>query len=172
MAVQTTPKQGNGTPEGLIPLTLGSLLGAKMPNHPTRLHQRSAAQIEIVTHDIAVQHKALRAHLKSEIIDFVFWNGDADEIVEGKVTAYHLEEPFRFTVKRELAHHFAQAKVAETARLERQLGGQPQIDSSADPVMNAAGPHDTIEHSSDATAGGGMLPEPGAASDNDLAPGE
>lgn len=60
---------------------------------------------------------------------------------------------------------------AETARQERAQAGQPQADNSGDPVTNAAGPHDAAELSTDVTAGGGMLPVAGAASDRDMAPG-
>jgi hypothetical protein len=63
-------------------------------------------------------------------------------------------------------------KVAETARQERAQGGQPQASSSGDPNVNAAGPHDKAEHANPvATKGGGMLPTPGEASDDDMAPG-
>jgi hypothetical protein len=64
-------------------------------------------------------------------------------------------------------------KIAETARQERAQGGQPQANSSGDPIMSAAGPHDKPELTNKhATAGTGMLPKPGeSADDNDMAPG-
>jgi len=64
------------------------------------------------------------------------------------------------------------AKVAETARQERAQGGQPQAASSGDPNVSAAGPHDKPELTNrHATAGTGMLPDPGEADENDMAPG-
>lgn len=66
------------------------------------------------------------------------------------------------------------SKVAETARLERAQGGQPQAHDSGDPnVMDggAAGPHNKPEHvNKDATPGSGVLPEPGKADDDGMAP--
>lgn len=67
------------------------------------------------------------------------------------------------------------AKVAETARLERAQGGQPQAHDSGDPNTNkdggAAGPHNKPgEVNKDSTPGTGMLSEPGKADDNDMAP--
>ena len=62
-------------------------------------------------------------------------------------------------------------KVAETARLERAQGGQPQASSSGDPAVNAAGPHDKKDLATKATEGTGMLPAPGDARDDDMAPG-
>lgn len=71
-------------------------------------------------------------------------------------------------------------KVAETARLERALGGHPQAHDSGDPYVNrlsgaadggAAGPHNKPEHvNKDATPGSGVLPEPGKADDDGMAP--
>jgi len=64
------------------------------------------------------------------------------------------------------------AKVAETARQERAQGGQPQATTSGDPNVSAAGPHDKPELTNKgATAGSGMLPPPGEADENDMAPG-
>jgi len=63
------------------------------------------------------------------------------------------------------------AKVAETSRMEREQGGQPNASASGDTNANAAGPHDKPELTTDATKGTGMLPTPGEASDNDMAPG-
>jgi len=64
-------------------------------------------------------------------------------------------------------------KVAETARQERAQGGQTQASSSGDPNVSAAGPHAKPALTNDqATAGTGMLPQPGElADDNDMAPG-
>ncbi|HEX2761318.1 MAG TPA: hypothetical protein VHM27_12425 [Rhizomicrobium sp.] len=69
------------------------------------------------------------------------------------------------------------SKVAETARLERAQGGQPQAHDSGDPHTNrvpdggAAGPHNKPEHvNKDATPGSGVLPEPGKADDDGMAP--
>lgn len=84
------------------------------------------------------------------------------------------------------------SKIAETARLERAQGGQPQAHDSGDPNVTvrsgesqhaqsndtsgggaggAAGPHNKPgkinKHS---TPGTGMLSEPGKASDDDMAP--
>lgn len=68
-------------------------------------------------------------------------------------------------------------KVAETARLERAQGGQPQAHDSGDPNMKdggeggAAGPHNTPENvNKHSTPGTGVLPEPGKADDDDMAP--
>jgi hypothetical protein len=143
-----------------------------MTNHPTKLnHRHPDGQIEITTYDLAVAHKASQAKSGGAIVDFVFWNGETEEIVEGKVTATLSEDPFRFVVKAENKQAKPQAKVAETARLEREQGGQPQALGSSDPEVNAAGPHDTPELSTDATEGTGMLPKPGEATDDDMAPG-
>jgi hypothetical protein len=101
----------------------------------------------------------------------VFWNGDTEEIIEGKVTTTISDDPFRFVVKAESKKSMPQAKVAETARLEREQGGQPQAQGSDDPAVNAAGPHEKPELTTDATEGTGMLPEPGGATDDDMAPG-
>lgn len=62
-------------------------------------------------------------------------------------------------------------KIAETARQERAQGGQREAQSSGDPSTTAAGPHDKPDLATDATKGSGMLPQPGAASDDDMAPG-
>jgi hypothetical protein len=144
-----------------------------MSNHPTRLNQRldATGEVEIVTHDPAVQHKAAQARLNQNVIDFVFWNGDSDEIIEGKVTSCRSEEPFRFAVKRQLRDTPMQPKIAETARQEREQDGQPQAGSSDDTAVNAAGPHDKPSLATGATEGTGMLPTPGDATDNDMAPG-
>jgi hypothetical protein len=144
-----------------------------MSNHPTRLLQRlrDADEVEIATHDPAVEHKASQARLHQSIIDFVFWNGEADEIIEGAVTSCSAGEPFRFTVKRQLKDFVMQPKTAETARQERAQGGQPQAPNSGDPSTNAVGPHEEPSLVTNATEGSGMLPTPGEASDNDMAPG-
>jgi hypothetical protein len=144
-----------------------------MTNHPTRLSRRLDAtdEVEIATHDPGVQHKATQAQHHQTIVDFVFWNGDADEIIEGMVTACRAGEPFHFAVKRHLKDAALQPKSSETARLEREQGGQPQASSSGDPVVNAAGPHDKPNLATAATEGTGMLPGPGQATDNDMAPG-
>jgi hypothetical protein len=71
------------------------------------------------------------------------------------------------------------ARVAETARLERAQGGQPQAHDSGDPHTaravqkdgGAAGPHDKSDQiNRHSTPGTGMLCEPGKASDDDMAP--
>lgn len=72
------------------------------------------------------------------------------------------------------------SRIAETARLERALGGQPQAHDSGDPYINrlsgaadggAAGPHNKrSEINEESTPGTGMLGEPGKASDDDMAP--
>lgn len=144
-----------------------------MANHPTRLSQRldATGEVEIVTHDPAVQHKASEARLNQTVLDFVFWNGDGEEIIEGKVTSCRSEEPFRFAVKAQLKDTSMQPKIAETARQERAQGGQPEASSSGDANTNAAGPHDKPELATGATDGTGMLLEAGAASDADMAPG-
>lgn len=144
-----------------------------MSNHLTRLDRRldATGEVEIATHDPAVRHKAGQARLNGTIVDFVFWNGEADEIIEGEVTSARDEESFRFTVKRQLKDPAMSPKTAETARLEREQGRQPQARSSGDPNVNAAGPHDKPALATDATAGTGMLPTPGEASDKDMAPG-
>ncbi len=89
-----------------------------MANHPTRLSQRLDAtrEVEIVTHDPAVEHKATQARLNKTIVDFVFWNGDSDEIIEGEVTSCSAGEPFRFAVKWHLKETAMHPKIAETAR--------------------------------------------------------
>jgi hypothetical protein len=86
-----------------------------MSNHLTRLARRldAASEIEILTHDPAVQHKAGQAWLNAAILDFVFWNGESEEIIEGKVTSCRSDEPFRFTVKRELREESMQPRTAE-----------------------------------------------------------
>jgi hypothetical protein len=148
------------------------VVAVQMFNHPTRLKQRldASGEVEIVTYDLPVQHKAIQAQSNQKIIHFVFWNGDADGIVEGIVTSCHSEEPFRFVVKRQLGKPAIQPKLAQTARLEREQGGQPQARSSGDTAVSAAGPHDKPALATDATKGSGMLPIAGNASDSDMAP--
>jgi len=140
-----------------------------MTNHTTRLRRRSPNGVELVSHDPAVRHKAFQAHANGTILDFVFWNGKEDEIVEGKVVACQQGEPFTFSIERDVSAGLSRS--AETARQERQQGGQPRASSSGDPVVNAAGPHDTAALASGATEGGGMLSVAGAASEDDMAPG-
>lgn len=66
------------------------------------------------------------------------------------------------------------SKVAETARLERAQGGQPQAHDSGDPHVadgGAAGPHNKPENvNKHSTPGTGVLPEPGKADDDGMAP--
>jgi hypothetical protein len=62
-------------------------------------------------------------------------------------------------------------KIAETARQGRSQGSQPFAKGSGDPNANAAGPHDKPELATEATEGTGMLPKPGEATDDDMAPG-
>ena len=73
-----------------------------MSNHPTRLHQRLDAtdEVELITHDHAVAHKAEQARINRKHVNFVFWNGEAEEIVEGMVTFFRNEDPVRFAVRR------------------------------------------------------------------------
>ncbi len=104
-------------------------------------------------------------------MDFVFWAEDNEEIIEGNVVSCSSADPFTFIVRSEMKTETPQSPVAETARQERAQGGQPQANSSGDPTVNAAGPHDKPELTTSATEGTGMLPDPGNASDNDMAPG-
>jgi len=123
-----------------------------MSNHPTRLNERlNSGEIEIVTQDPAVQHKASQARLNQTPTDFVYWTGGDDEIVEGIVTSIRDDEPFRFSVRPQMKD------------------GATKQDARA--TENGAGPHDKPELATDATQGTGMLAEPGTASDNDMAPG-
>lgn len=114
-----------------------------MANHPTRLSKLlPTGDVQIVTEDEAVAHKAMQAQTSGLAVDFVFWAGASEEIIKGKVTSYDSAEPFTFIVRSEMKTASAHAKVAETARQERTQGGQPQTQSSGDPAVNAAGPRD------------------------------
>jgi hypothetical protein len=143
-----------------------------MTNHPTRLsHRLATGEVEIVTHDEAVVHKATQAQLSGLTVDFVFWANESDEIVEGKVMSCGSADPFTFIVRSEMKNETPKAPIAETARQERAQGGQSQAQSSGDPTVSAAGSHDKPELATQATDGTGMLPTPGDATDNDMAPG-
>lgn len=143
-----------------------------MANHPTRLSQRlETGEIEIFTHDEAVVHKAAQAQSSGLAVDFVFWADEKEEIIEGRVISCRSTDPFTFVVRPEMKTVTAKAPVADTARQERAQGGQSQAQSSGDPTVNAAGPHDKPELATQATDGTGMLPTPGDATDNDMAPG-
>lgn len=73
-----------------------------MSNHATRLsrHPDASGEMELTTHDPAVAHKARQAQAHQTQVNFVYWNGEAEEIVEGTVTGFRDEDPVRFTLRR------------------------------------------------------------------------
>lgn len=77
-----------------------------MPNMPANCKTRLEAVTEngellLETEDPSVQRKAEEA--SDEIKSFVYWTGQAEEIVNGHVTARLGGKPFRFTVLAEEA---------------------------------------------------------------------
>lgn len=79
-----------------------SMISTPEEKYLTRLQAVTAnGELLLVTEDRAVQDKALAAG--EEIKSFVFWAGEAEEIVNGRVTSVIPTEPFQFTVLAEEA---------------------------------------------------------------------
>jgi hypothetical protein len=59
---------------------------------------------------------------------------------------------------------------SESGQQEQRKGSGPQPANKGSSSANAAGPHDKVGLATEATEGTGMLPNPGEASDGDMAP--
>lgn len=108
-------KVSGGNEPSLVHKIVGNLLedwvaqpeqqqdGEPEPGKTTLRERLGDGEVELVSTDPATVTRAGNARLNRTLATFVFWNGEEEEEISGKVVSCRDEKPFRFMVRAEEA---------------------------------------------------------------------